>query len=320
MDFELKNNFVLDVKANEPKHFVLIGCGGNGAYFIRDFIRQVAIQNMQMSMSLDKRSHCVTVIDADEVEDKNLTRQNFVQKDVGSNKSQILANRYGSAFGVPIRYVPEYIQNEEHLLSIIQGQPGTPVILGAVDNNKTRKIIYDTYKKLSGAFWIDAGNEQYAGQVVCGYNYPSAPDTSKAREPHQFYMPCAIDIYPEIAEATDKLPGELSCAERSVSAPQNIFTNITAATIMMGFANIILTASNVAEGEGLRCHAVTFNTHNTIAQTTRLNHEDLLAARYVAPPVAEAPEAPVPTPAVKKPASKKKKAPASAAPVPAPTA
>lgn len=123
-------------------------------------------------------------------------------------------------------------------------------------------------------------NEEWGGQVVCGYNYPKeANESMSASKPQQFRMPCLIDIYPEVYDAQDKLPDEQSCAERAVSAPQNVFTNLTASNLLLGFAYNIL-ASDARLGEGLKCHAVAFNTKNLMSFNTRMNHVDLLQAKF----------------------------------------
>jgi PRTRC genetic system ThiF family protein len=290
--FVLKPNLTLAIDRNQPRHWVIVGAGGNGAYFIRDFMRQIDLQNRRLQIMSVALRHYVTIIDADEVEFKNLVRQNFISGDIGKNKAEVVATRYGRAFGTEISYINRYVESSEDLKQIATSKGSPPVFIGAVDNNKTRALIWNAWKEIVNAFWIDAGNEEHGGQVVCGYNYPKTATEDMASKPHAFYMPCVIDIYPEVAEATDKLPTELSCAEQSESAPQNIFTNLTAANLMMGFANIILTA-DTPNGEGLRCHAVAFNTKNLMSHTTRLNNPDLLQARYVAPEQAEFVEVPV---------------------------
>ena len=42
-------------------------------------------------------------------------------------------------------------------------------------------------------------------------------------------------LYPDILEEEDKFPSELSCAERTVSAPQSVTANLTAASALVGF-------------------------------------------------------------------------------------
>jgi hypothetical protein len=288
MAFEMKTTQILDCQYTHPKHFVVVGSGGNGAYFIRDFIRQVSLENKRREIEFGGRSrnHSITLIDADEVELKNLNRQNFVAGDVGKNKAQVIADRYGRAFGMPVQFVPEYVSDWKELRTIAKSREGFPVFIGAVDNNKTRMIIHEAFKDFRTAFWIDAGNEEFAGQVVCGYKGKGTFQERHASIPQSFRIPCVVDLHPEIGLATDKLPGEMSCAERSVSSPQNIITNLTAANIMMGFANTIMTAK-ADNGDGLRTHAVYFNTKNMMSFTTRHNHADNMTALYVPVPVEE---------------------------------
>ena len=61
-------------------------------------------------------------------------------------------------------------------------------------------------------------------------------------------------LYPEVLKETDKFPTELSCAEASVSAPQAMTANITAATAVVDMIYNILTL-----GES-RVRQVTFAT------------------------------------------------------------
>jgi PRTRC genetic system ThiF family protein len=268
LQLALEPTYLLDVKSNVPKHFIIIGAGGNGGYFIPQLARAVSLSNRIATIE-NRPHHSITIIDADEVEDKNLTRQNFLPIDVGQNKAAVMAARYGRAFGIEINYIDKYLEGADALRDVINSNGAIPVIVGAVDNNKTRAIIYDVFSKRPNTFWLDAGNEEWAGQVVLGYNSGGRKPQVGNKAPHLFDVPSVCDIYPEIKEATDKLPTELSCAERAVSNPQNIYTNMTAANILMGFANTILTAK-AQDGAGLKQHAVVFNAE-TISQSTTLN-------------------------------------------------
>lgn len=280
MAFVFQENLIFDVKRDQGKHWILVGAGGNGAYFVRDFMRQVKIQNDRLQEMGSSQRHNVTIIDADDIEAKNLIRQNFIRSDIGKFKSEVMAERYGKAFGTPINFVTEYIKDAAHLRRIADTQSGYPVFIGAVDNNKTRKIIYDAWKGYQGSFWIDAGNEEWGGQVVCGYNYPKKAEAkTPSNKPQVFRMPCLVDIYPEVFDAQDRLPDELSCAERAISAPQNVFTNLTAANYMLGFAYMIL-ANDRNLNDGLKCHAIAFNTKNLMAGTTRYNTVENLQAEF----------------------------------------
>lgn len=303
MQLSLEKTFILDTRYETPKHFIIIGGGGNGGYYLPQLARQVSIQNKLRNIQR-LAPHKITIVDADDVEDKNLNRQNFISRDINMNKAHVLADRYGRAFGLEIDYIDEYLTSTEMLAKIINGYGGMmPVLVGAVDNNKTRKILHDVFKSRSNIFYLDAGNEEWAGQVVCGFNYTKDSKPILAEKaPHCFNLPSICDLYPEVLEAQDKLPTEMSCAERSESAPQNIFTNQTAATLMLGFTNAILTA-NRAEGTGLKQHAVIFDAEN-MNFTTKFNRMSVL---YPEPEPTPEPVAEVKAkPKAKKAAPKKK--------------
>jgi hypothetical protein len=77
--------------------------------------------------------------------------------------------------------------------------------------------------------YIDSGNGEYSGQVVCGVR----------RNGKTVYKPVG-GVYPDVLEDTDKFPSELSCAEASVSAPQTIAANMTAAAVAVSMLFNIL--------------------------------------------------------------------------------
>lgn len=278
LELALEPTYTLDVQAKKAKHWIIIGAGGNGGYLIPNLLRQISLQNRFLRLE-NKQIHSVTIIDADGVEDKNLTRQNFIQRDVGQNKAAVMANRYGAAFGVEVTYITEYLSSPEMLEDIIKSAPASPVVVGCVDNNATRLIVDQVFRNKKNMFWLDAGNEEWAGQVVIGYN--AGKDVEKGNKaPHLFNLPAVTQMFPEILEGGDKLPHEMSCAERAVSNPQNIQTNQTAANLLMGFCNTILTA-NAREGEGLKSHAVVFNIQAPSFATTLNKH------RFLVKPVEE---------------------------------
>lgn len=304
MQLSFEKSFMLDTDYRTPKHFIVVGAGGNGGYYIPNLARQVSIQN-QLREIERLPAHKITLIDADNVELKNLNRQNFINRDINENKARVLADRYGRAFGLEIDFLDEYLVSVEMLHGIIRNyRQHRVVIVGAVDNNKTRKILHDTHKLTPRSFYLDAGNEEHAGQVVCGYftgnANPSKPSPTGGTIQH-FDLPSICEKYPEVMEAKDKLPTELSCAEQSESAPQNIFTNQTAATLLMGFTNTILTAK-AQDGYGLKIHEIIFDAEN-VNFTTKFNKLSVLypvAPEAVAEVVAE-------PKAVKKKAAPKKK-------------
>ena len=69
-------------------------------------------------------------------------------------------------------------------------------------------------------------------------------------------------VFPEVLQDTDKFPTELSCAEASVSAPQSIAANITAATAVVDMIYNILTVGET------RVRQITFATGSVNMRAT----------------------------------------------------
>lgn len=226
---------------------VMLGAGGTGGH--------IAPHLYRLLYALD-RSVRFIICDGDIVEQKNLVRQNFIPADLGENKAQVLAERYSTVFGMETEYVPAFIEDETQLKALIEPRitysnyyPRVPVdkeqviLIGAVDNNRSRQMCNKVFYESEELIYIDSGNSEHTGQVVCGIR-------SGGRT---LYKPVG-KIYPEVLSDTDKFPTELSCAEASVSAPQAITANITAATAVVDMIYNIL-----ALGES-RVRQVTFAT------------------------------------------------------------
>ena len=109
------------------------------------------------------------------------------------------------------------------------------ILLGAVDNNKSRQLCHQVFHQAKELIYIDSGNGEFTGQVVCG-----------VRRGGKTYYPPIGTVYPDVLEETDKFPTELSCAEASVSAPQSMAANITAATVVVDMVYNILAVGDSA--------------------------------------------------------------------------
>ena len=201
---------------DRPVTIVVIGAGGTGGYVIPHLYRIAFAAN---------RPCRIIIADGDIVEEKNLVRQNFAQCDIGQNKAQVMAERYSEVFGIETEYIPEFIEEEERLYELLHLEPkyGYPkpigILIGAVDNNRSRIMCHNVFTKMRDLIYIDSGNGEYTGQVVCGVKM-SGRVISKP----------VARVYPDILTDTEKFPSELSCAQRSVSAPQTIAANIFAST------------------------------------------------------------------------------------------
>ena len=104
------------------------------------------------------------ICDGDIVEPKNLDRQNFVPADLGENKARVLAERYAAVLGMETEYVPNFIENLSDLMELIdpkdwQVSPHSyrkvkemVILLGCVDNNKTRKLCHQAFLQIPPHF------------------------------------------------------------------------------------------------------------------------------------------------------------------------
>ena len=231
-----------------PVKIVMLGAGGTGGH--------IAPHLYRLLYALDRPVRFI-ICDGDIVEQKNLVRQNFIPADLGENKAKVLAERYATVFGIETEYVPAFVESEEKLRELLtprQWRTGyygdivtteQVILIGAVDNNKSRQLCHRLFYEMKELIYIDSGNGEHTGQVVCGIR-------SGGRT---FYRPIGA-AYPDVLKETDKFPTELSCAEASVSAPQSIAANITAATAVVDMIYNILT-----QGES-RVRQVTFATNS----------------------------------------------------------
>lgn len=305
----LENTLSLVMNEN-PLHFIMVGAGGTGGHLVSNLVRMVSIKNE----SRDSRNrHSVTIIDGDNLEEKNLLRQNFTHKDIGKNKAEVLANRYGRAYGETVGYVPEYLKGPYDLLNIIHnileeknslellerelteedtglyasymnsldsyGYLPIVVLIDCTDNGKTRLMLHEvttTYGDISGTIiYLSSGNEEYSGQVVMGMSTPdrgcfgyslerSGPNDNTY---NSLNLPTFYNIFPNTP--LERMPTELSCAEASVSAPQNISANVTAANILFDYINRLLNHMPIQES------AVFFDTRNMARSVYRFNKTDM---------------------------------------------
>jgi PRTRC genetic system ThiF family protein len=223
---------------NKPVKIVMLGAGGTGGHIAPHLYRLLHTLN---------RNVRIIIADGDIVEQKNLVRQNFIAADMGRNKAQVLAERYASAFGMEVSYIPDFIETEERLAELVHPNfgldynyypypkvDGITILIGAVDNNKSRQLCNSIFKKADNLIYIDSGNGEFTGQVVCGIR----------RKGRTYYKPIG-DLYPDVLTDTDKFPTELSCAEAAVSAPQSIVANIMAATAVVSYLYNILVLGSI---------------------------------------------------------------------------
>lgn len=196
---------------DKEKYYIVLGAGGTGSWLIP---------------SLSKLDVNAVIIDGDFIEEKNTLRQNFSNSEVGSMKAEVL----GEKFDFP--YVTEFIDSTEMLEEIISEFPENqvPVFVGCLDNNGTRHLIHDLFKKKDDIIWVDSGNGERHGQTFVAI---------KEKGEVKMKSPVDIDEVFAVVDGDERRPDQISCAEQSESAPQNVTANVmAAATLFSVIANI----------------------------------------------------------------------------------
>lgn len=228
---------------------VLLGVGGTGGYVAPHLFRlayslapraRLESETEDEYATYKKKERYIDIIlaDGDTVEKKNLLRQNFTERDLDKNKAEVLSQRYSAIYGIETYYIPDYIEEEEHLCEILSTDKYNiflPILIGCVDNNRTRILMHDVFNKLDEIIYIDSGNSEFHGQIVIGYKYKGT-----------IVLNPAAHFYPDLLEVDnieDEYKSLQSCGDTIVSSPQNIMANIMAATIITGYINNIVTSS-----------------------------------------------------------------------------
>lgn len=210
----------------DPIEIHIIGAGGTGGYLIRDLCR--FIYAMEKRLQIDMTKLELHIHDGDDVEEKNILRQNFMPNDISRNKAEVMAERHTRAFGTNIIAHTEMFNYSK----FYRANDKVYVFVGCVDNNHARREIAMTFDQLVGGYdrlnqksiWIDAGNEKKSGQVVLG---------SKT-------VKDVTDLYPELLLKKHDSIVQVSCADRMLEDEQNLFVNLTAANILLNYLRKIL--------------------------------------------------------------------------------
>ncbi|MGI8655427.1 MAG: PRTRC system ThiF family protein [Pyrinomonadaceae bacterium] len=208
---------------HETTTIALVGCGGTGSYMAQHISRI-----MRVMLEQGRRVRAL-FIDPDRVEEKNIGRQLFCDAEIGMNKAETLALRYGATWGLDIaahakRFEPEMVK-------AYGGSPLT-VIVGCVDNAAARKSIAASLNNRPGSapriWWLDCGNHEEAGQVLLG----AAPKIEHVKEWFTSASICkslpspALQC-PELLQAKPEETNvsKLSCAELTLLNVQSLQIN-----------------------------------------------------------------------------------------------
>jgi PRTRC genetic system ThiF family protein len=211
----------------------LIGCGGTGSWLTPHLARITKL--LQDVHHLGVR---LVFWDHDTVEEKNIFRQNFCEAEIGVNKAETLARRFGLAWGLEIIAVTVPFSRDvmcRNDLGARYGDNSMPVFLTCVDNNKARRDVAKTCSE-TYAWWLDCGNIKTAGQVSIGRGLPPR-EPSPLRFPSMTtWTPLPSIQFPGILQEEIETKKEavdysgMSCADLALVDEQGLSINHTIAS------------------------------------------------------------------------------------------
>ena len=187
--------------ADHPR-ITVVGCGGTGGFVAEALCRLYTGRQAE-----------IVLVDHDRVEHHNTLRQNFLARDVGRHKSEVLAERLCESYGRSVGYMVRPFRREENgtYPGIRRYNPG--IIIGCVDNAQARREMEDCLENRSQLWLIDAGNGKNWGQVLIGNRdtkWKEYKDAFKGNICHDLPGPAAQR--PELLTATPETPPDIDCA------------------------------------------------------------------------------------------------------------
>lgn len=195
----------------------VVGCGGIGSHFI---------PNLAV---LTDRKIPLTLIDGDRYKPSNSARQPLVYMGyTNENKAYAMQQFLYIAMKVGhVSAVDRYIHDDEDFASMLvrdtssRGQDYATLLCLCVDNDATRRIIYDGVRmQKSSVVVVDMANERNNGDVIM-WGWIGGEDVG-------IFPPL---LYPNIKEPKDRPPGASCQQELSTGDTQILTTNMMAACI-----------------------------------------------------------------------------------------
>lgn len=199
------------------------------------------------------------IIKNNKAEDKNLIRQNFIAADVGKNKAEVLATRYGGQFNESMArctYVDKYLNNERfrkvdakiesHFIDTsqlhsIMGVRKSVLYINLIDNATSRKIVHLTAMDNSESVVLDVANNEYNGQLTASlYSRATGHIDDKSG---WFYNSVGEQL-----SLNDDV-SVFSCADADAESSDQLFNaNDMAATVLGNYVNSWLVDGKLSYG------------------------------------------------------------------------
>lgn len=217
LDYTILNARRVLMKRSNSLKITVVGCGGTGSWIVPHIVR---LARLVQDAAENPRQVKLELWDPDTVEEKNLYRQNFSAPEIGMNKAQTLAFRYGTHWGIDVRALPVPFE----------GNKNYDLLIGCVDNPHARQTIHDLYRgDHPGPFWLDCGNATDQGQVLLG-NTLHQPELAFPVGDVCVALPIPTIQHPELLqpdplEQNNPFLERMSCAEQALHGNQGLTVN-----------------------------------------------------------------------------------------------
>lgn len=214
----------------------VIGSGGTGS----DFLRTIS---KYFSHYEKLPIHDMYIMDGDIVEKKNLSRQCFINDDIGRNKAVAMAEALNEAFSLKWKAIPNYLMDTSDILPLIESFCSSnntisiPLLIGCVDNHACRKVLETLFSILGSCIYFDSANEFSSGQIV----YASKLNNKVVSMPRSYYFPTLFDG--DMRKVT-----EISCEELNNSSPQHLVTNELASNFLASGLTMLIENAVILNG------------------------------------------------------------------------
>jgi hypothetical protein len=267
------------MKLLEKKSFniVLLGAGANGSHFLRNLLQDLANYNGAFPTR-------ILIADGDKVEGKNIKNQLFDHNDVNDYKVHALSERYGQHYNIDILAVNEYITSLEQIDSLFGENDYFPVLIGCLDNNRTRQLLHEYFSVKDTLLYIDVGvegvilkeemekNALYSqlekhqiSKIIEGSGFSGQVVTGLKFKGHEVLAPVGT-LYPNILTDEDSVFPTQACA-LTLNNPQRLETNKMAAQMV----NIVM--NNLFHTGELWQHEIQFNARYANTIVANISHE-----------------------------------------------
>lgn len=206
---------------------LVIGAGGSGGQLIPSLARLLTYH--------DNATGVVKIADGDVFEDKNQTRQLCGPEQLGRNKAEVLAEQCQSMGLDTVDAIPEFLDKPALRRLLLKGH--LPLVVTTVDNDATRKAVIDVLAERSSD-WVhvttgNADDSDGQRRIASSTHWHGVIDG----EP--FGLNPAL-LFDNIANPSDAIPAEGSCANHAPSAPQLISANaLSAAMALLVIQNLL---------------------------------------------------------------------------------